>query len=706
MIDRLTIDKIMDAARIEDVVGDFVTLKRAGANFKGLCPFHDDRTPSFMVSPAKNYCKCFACGKGGNPVGFIMEHEQLTYPDALRWLAKKYGITIQEKELSEEEMQQKDDRESMFIVNEWANQWFQNELYDTEDGRAIGLSYFRERGFRDDILKKFQVGYCPNKRGHSLSADALKAGYQERYLINTPGSDIKNTIGTGLCFKNDRGELRDRFFDRVIWPIFTVSGKVAGFGGRVLAKETKGVNIKYQNSPESIIYSKRRELYGLFQAKMAINKKDLCYLVEGYTDVMAMHQSGVENVVASSGTALTDEQIRLIHRFTSNIVVIYDGDAAGIKASQRGIDMLLAQGMNVKLLLLPDGDDPDSFSRKHNAQEFQDYLASHQIDFIKFKTNLLLEEAQGDPVAMSKLVNNIVQSIAVIPDEITRSIYIKETSSTMKIEERLIASAVQKQLANNREEWKKQKEREENRKLMGLDANMAPPPSESQETTEGDDWVPPTSEQPGETVVQPEVAINNQPLINSIQQKRMMHLYQKELEIVRAIVKYGQQVMCMIEDEEGKAVPLTVLKYISIYMEQNNLSLQTELHKQMIQEGMAHLDEQDFIAEKYFLNHPDVKINSLAFELTCDKVQLSKLHDKNKKTSTEGEVSLTELLPHVMTDFQLEVIKQEMEDVMKELRDPSIMQDSKKYMEVLTKFKEIKDREKELSKIRGDRVLC
>ena len=429
MIDRVTIDKIMDAANIVDVVSDFVTLRRAGANLKGLCPFHDDRTPSFMVSPAKNYCKCFACGKGGNPVGFIMEHEQLSYPEALRYLARKYGIPIEEKELTPEEKQSQGDRESMFIVNEWARDWFRHQLHDTDDGMAIGMAYFHGRGFRDDIIERFQLGYCPDNRSHSMAEDALKAGYQEKYLINTIDEhDPKNSVGTGLCIKNEHGTWRDRFRGRVIWPIFSMSGRVAGFGGRVLDAATKGVNVKYLNSPESVVYSKRKELFGLFQAKEAIRRQDLCYLVEGYTDVMAMHQMGVENVVASSGTALTTDQIRLIHRMTSNITVIFDGDEAGIHASERGIDMLLAEGMDVKLLLLPDGDDPDSFARKHNATEYQEYLKTHQVDFINFKTANTLASAQGDPVRLAQLISNIVESIAVIPDEIKRVLYIRQAS--------------------------------------------------------------------------------------------------------------------------------------------------------------------------------------------------------------------------------------------------------------------------------------
>ncbi len=430
MIDRATVDRILDAAQIVDVVSDFVTLHRAGANFKGLCPFHDDRTPSFMVSPAKGLCKCFACGKGGNAVGFIMEHEQLSYPDALRYLAKKYHIEIKERELSADEQAAQNERESMFVVNEWARDYFVQQLHESVDGRAIGMAYFRARGFRDDIIRKFQLGYSPSKR-ESLTREALAKGYKEEYLVKT-----------GLSLKRDDGRLYDRFWGRVIFPIHTLSGKVVGFGGRVLDAATKGVNVKYQNSPESAIYSKKRELYGLYQAKQAIVKHDMCFLVEGYTDVISMHQSGVENVVSSSGTALTTDQVRLIHRFTDNIIVIYDGDAAGIKASERGIDMLLAEGMNVKLLLLPDGDDPDSFARKHNAEQYQNYIRDNQVDFITFKTNLLLKEAQGDPIKLSRLVNNIVQSIAVIPDEITRSIYIRETASMLSMEERLLTTAV------------------------------------------------------------------------------------------------------------------------------------------------------------------------------------------------------------------------------------------------------------------------
>lgn len=699
MIDNITKQKILDAARIEEVVGDFVTLKRAGVNLKGLCPFHDDRTPSFIVSPAKNYCKCFACGKGGNPVGFIMEHEQLSYPDALRWLAKKYGITVEEKEMTDDERAMRNDNESMYILNEWARDWFTHQLYDTEDGRAIGLAYFRGRGFRDDILKKFQVGYCPNQRDVSMSEDALKAGYQEKYLINTPDErDTRKSIGTGLSFKNEKSgnRLRDRFFGRVMWPIFTVGGKVAGFGGRVLDAATKGVNMKYQNSPESSIYSKRRELYGLFQAKQAIVKQDECYLVEGYTDVMAMHQSGVENVVASSGTALTDEQIRLIHRFTENIVVIYDGDAAGIKASQRGIDMLLGQGMNVKLLLLPDGDDPDSFSRKHNATEFQAYLNEHRVDFIRFKTDLLLQEAQGDPVKLSHLINNIVQSISVIPDEIKRSLYIRETAQTMQMTERLIEGAVAKQRQKLREEWMRQKERERN-----LAAGKPMPELPPEPTPE--DWEPAISAEEmtaaqqstlTATTAAPAPTLEQQQLTQKEQHEQML-FYQKEVLLIQAVIRYGE-VMIAYNDANGELKTQTVAEYVDRCLRQDALEMKTELHRQVLQEAVAHVHDEGFASERFFLNHIDNRMSSLAFELSTEKEQLSKLYTTDKG----NDVNVNEMVPRLINDYMLSVINELKKQIMLRIKT-----DKEHVMEIMKELKELKKIESELAKACGDRVI-
>ena len=715
MIDRATIDKIMDAANIVDVVSDFVTLKRAGANLKGLCPFHDDRTPSFIVSPAKNYCKCFACGKGGNPVGFIMEHEQISYPDALRYLAKKYGITIEEREMSKEDVQRQDDRESMFIVNQWANEWFQHQLYDTEDGRAIGLSYFHGRGFRDDIIRKFQLGFCPNQhvdieqtdeagnkrrvRMGVMSNEALKAGYQERFLINDP----ETGMGTGLSLKRDKGGLGDRYWGRVIFPIFTMSGKVVGFGGRVLDAATKGVNVKYQNSPESIIYSKKRELYGLFQAKQAIRKQDLCFLVEGYTDVMAMHQSGIENVVASSGTALTDDQIRLIHRLTDNITVIYDGDAAGIKASQRGIDMLLAQGMNVRLLLLPDGDDPDSFARKHNAEEYQRYMAEHQVDFIKFKTNLLLEEAQGDPVKKSQLVNNIVQSIACIPNEITRAVYVQETAATMQMQERLIASAVARQVEQDLQEAQKQRERERERRTLDRIAGGTPPPPDAEDQRQPlPTDIPLPTQEPGNS--SDSEASPYAPLVQNIQDRDALRLQKKERELMRLVVRYGEHILGTVTDAEGEQQAITVSQYINASLAQDELALVLPIHRQMLDIALEARPE--VTTEHQLINFPDPAISALAFELATDQEQLSRMHQQKSRYSVaDNQTPLSTIVNHIMADYKLEIVAQQKRQIMRQLQDPELMRDPQRYLQVMTQYKDIKDVEKKLSEQEGRVII-
>ncbi len=706
MIDRATVAKITEAARIEDVVSDYVTLKRAGANYRGLCPFHDDRTPSFSVSPSRNICKCFACGEGGNPVTFIMKIEQMSYPDALRHLAKKYGIQIEEKELTEEEVRRNDDRESMFVLNEWARKWFRHQLTDTADGQSIGMTYLRERGFRDDILEKFQVGYCPNSRQTSLADEALKAGFQEKYITNTiDDRDARLSIGTGLALKHDNGPLRDRFAGRVIWPIFSISGRVAGFGGRVLDAATKGVAVKYQNSPESLIYSKRQELYGLYQAKQAISREDLCYLVEGYTDVMAMHQSGVENVVASSGTALTDEQIQRIHRLTENIVMIYDGDEAGIKASQRGIDMLLRQGMRVKLLMLPEGEDPDSFARKKDSTEFKEYLKTHQTDFIKFKINLLLEEAKGDPVALSRLVHNIVQSIAVIPDEITRAFYVEETAQTMRIKEEVVANAVMKQVARNREEWFRQRERNERLKsdakaktddVIKVTAGGQPFTG----TLTAKDLDPQDTTQEQDTP-------SDAPGASSGQKGDRLHLIEREL--TRAIVHYGEVTIWTEEDEDGNTRSLNVIEYIDQVLRQDKQELRDELFRRVLTEAMAHRDDKDFSAEQYFLNHPDQEISALAFDLlsTSTKMSLLDASEGKQKTSSasDDEHPATALVPHLLTDYKLSIVKEQLNEVKAKLRNLSASHDVSIYKATTRLFRELKEAERNLSRLGGDRVI-
>ena len=683
MIDRITVDKILDAANIVDVVSDFVTLKRAGANLKGLCPFHDDRTPSFMVSPARNYCKCFACGEGGSPVGFIMKHEQLSYPDALRYLAKKYGIKIEEKELTPEEIQSRGDRESMFILNDWAREWFRKQLWETPDGKAIGLAYFRGRGFRDDILEKFQVGYCPNDKAHSLSADALKAGYQERYLVNNQNEmEPRLSIGTGLSLKRDNGELRDRFFGRVMWPIFTASGKVAGFGGRVLDAATKGVAIKYQNSPESIVYSKRKELFGLYQARQAIRKADLCYLVEGYTDVMAMHQQGIENVVSSSGTALTAEQIHLIHRITENITVIFDGDEAGIHASERGIDMLLSEGMNVKLLLLPDGDDPDSFARKHTATEYQEFMQNNQVDFITYKASHSLGAKKGEPDAEERLVHNVAESIAVIPDEIKRTIYIRYASQQLNMPERLITAAVNSQIAKLRSEKQKELEREQRKQ-------------------QPDQTTPATSNGGANTSAPARASLDRTGKT-------------PESVIAQILIRHGEKVMCYIEDENGQEVPLSVAEYISYSLQDDNISLQSAICQRLLQEAVENAHKPNFQAEQYFISHPDEEIRELALELGPDNVALSKLFNVPESATLSGEedkpaegsdLRLEEIVPNLVATYKLSVVKKELQDIIAQMKLPETKANKEKYRQLLAKFTEKNQIVKELAKQCGDRVV-
>ena len=695
MIDRITVDKILDAANIVDVVSDFVTLKRAGSNLKGLCPFHDDRTPSFMVSPARNYCKCFACGEGGSPVGFIMKHEQLSYPDALRYLAKKYGIKIEEKELTPEEIQSRGDRESMFILNEWARDWFKNQLWETPDGKAIGLAYFRNRGFRDDILEKFQVGFCPDSRKVSLSADALNEGYQERYLVNNANEmEPRLSIGTGLSIKREKGDLRDRFYGRVIWPIFTASGRVAGFGGRVLDAATKGVAVKYLNSPESIIYSKRKELFGLFQARQAIRKADLSYLVEGYTDVMAMHQQGIENVVSSSGTALTAEQIHLIHRITNNITVIFDGDNAGIKASERGINMLLAEGMNVKLLLLPDGEDPDSFAQKHSATEYQQYLQDNQVDFITFKASHIEEDKRNAPDAQERLIHNVAESIAVIPDEIKRTIYIRHAAQQLNMPERLIDAAVRTQMNKLRTERQKELEREQR------EANSNTPSMETKTT----------QDKPA--------------LEEGMERGAGIGTNTGEASLAQMIIRCGEKVMCYIEDDNGKEVPLSVAEYISYSLQDDGIALQSPVCQTLLQEAVENAHKPNFHAEQYFINHPDPDIRALALKLGPDSVELSKLYEtplngENPSTSTgedkeglspihgESEVSLRldEVVPRLVASYKLNIVQQELKDIIEQMKRSEVKTDKEKSRKLLEEYRKKQLLAKELAKVSGDRVV-
>ncbi|MDE6240502.1 MAG: DNA primase, partial [Muribaculaceae bacterium] len=544
-IDRETVQRILDTADIVDVVSDFVSLKRRGANYIGLCPFHNERTPSFSVSKAKGICKCFSCGKGGSPVNFIMELEQLSYQEALRYLAKKYNIEIVEHEMSEQEKQEESQRESMLAVNAFALQHFESNLADTPDGREIGLSYFRQRGINDAMIAKFHLGYAI-ENGNTLHAAAIAKGYNEKYLIET-----------GLCIRSDRGTVYDRFKGRVIYPVHSVSGKVVAFGGRTLRSDKSMA--KYVNSPESIIYSKSRELYGLYQAKQSIAKKNKCILVEGYMDVISMHQSGVENVVASSGTSLTEGQIRLIHRFTDNVTVIYDSDPAGIKASLRGIDMILAEGINVKVLSLPDGDDPDSFAQSHSAQELEDYLAANETDFIRFKTKILLNDAAGDPIARSRVITDILRTIAVIPDAVTRTVYIAECSRAFEIDEQVLMLQLSKLIAERNEAIERQtKQAEARNSIAGISAEPANSPA----------------------TVQHQVAEASKPGLATLEGKEKF-LEPFERELLRFVIKYGMVDLCEAEDENGETVNLKTVDYINYELQKEEISFSIPLYRRI-----------------------------------------------------------------------------------------------------------------------------
>ena len=681
MIDRATIDKILDAAQIVDVVSDFVTLKKRGVNYIGLCPFHDDKTPSFYVSPAKGLCKCFACGKGGNAVHFIMEHEQMTYPEALKWLAKKYHIEVKERELTTEEKEAQSVRESLFVVNEFARDYFQNVLYNHIDGKSIGMTYFRQRGIRDDIVKKFQLGYSTSAKD-GLAQEALRKGYKKEFLLKT-----------GLCYEKEDGTIRDRFWGRVIFPWFNISGKVLGFGGRVLDSRTKGISQKYVNSPESEIYSKRRELYGIYHAKSAMVKADCVYMVEGYTDVIAMHQCGLENVVANSGTALSEEQIRLLHRFTSNITLLYDGDNAGIKASIRGIDMLLAEGMNVKVLLLPDGDDPDSFARKHSATEFQQYIADNEENFIRFKTNLLLKDTQNDPIKRAGLISDMARSIGLIPNEVIRYACLKECASILNVDEQIIQNEIKKIVRQRKDEYieQRKKEKEEAEKVNAL--NNTP----QQEHIPDDGLIPPPPFPPEEM---PQEMYHDNYLPQTGWEK--LPFYTKEQQLIKALVRYGEQVVCYMENEEGEETPIRVTEYISMDLAQDNLQFQNPLHRQLLAEAEANLDKPNFCAERYFLAHPDPNISRMAADLISDRYRLSK---SNEQALTKDEERLHELIPHLLIDFKLSILEEDMKQTIQQLSNPDVAKNAQKSMEVMKHYKELTDTLKEMAKRAGDRVI-
>lgn len=686
MIDQATIDRILDTAQIVDVVSEFVTLRRRGVNYIGLCPFHNEKTPSFSVSPSKGVCKCFSCGKGGNVVHFIMEHEQLSYYEALKWLAKKYNIEIKEKEMTQEEKQVQNLRESLFVVNQFAMEYFQEILEKNPDGQSIGMTYFRQRGFRDDIIKKFQLGYCTDQRDAFAQA-ALQKGYKAEFLEKT-----------GLCYRKEDGSLRDRFWGRVIFPIHSLSGKVVAFGGRVLSAQTKNVQMKYVNSPESEIYHKSKELYGIYFAKQAIVRQDRCFLVEGYTDVISMHQSGVENVVASSGTALTPEQIRLIHRFTNNITVLYDGDMAGIKASLRGIDMLLEEGMNVKICLLPDGDDPDSFARKHNATDFQAFINNHEVDFIRFKTNLLLEEAGKDPIKRASLISSIVKSIAVIPEEIVRSVYIRECSRLLDMSEKVLTEATSQMVKQNIENRGKEQERKKLReeRQQAIATNNAP---ESQPATQ----IPEQENIPIQEAPAPVIPDSYQSFI-PIEGNENKVFFQREKSLIKMIIRYGEKVMCYVENEEQEQVPYKVIEFIAASLKEDDLQFHSPLHRKILNEAIAHENDSQFTSERFFLTHPDPEINKLAADMVSERYQLSKYHSKSQKIISDEE-RLYELIPRLLIDFKLSIVEEEMKHTLLALAQPEIAGNPEKVKEIMERYKTLHQTQMLMARNAGDRIV-
>ncbi|WP_195438161.1 DNA primase [Parabacteroides goldsteinii] len=717
MIDQPTIDRILDAANIVDVVSEFVTLRKRGINYVGLCPFHTDKTPSFYVSPAKNICKCFACGEGGTAVHFIMKHEQLNYFDALRYLAKKYNIEIQERELTDKEKQRKSDRESMLIVNSWAQQYFTTQLYEHVEGKTVGLRYFAERGFREDTIRKFQLGYSLDKRD-ALYKEATKNGYKKEFLEKT-----------GLVIAYDNGGVNDRFRGRVIFPVHTLSGKVVAFGGRVLKKDEK--TAKYVNSPESEIYHKSNELYGIYFAKQAIVKEDRCFLVEGYTDVISMHQAGIENVVASSGTALTQGQIRLIHRFTSNITVLYDGDAAGIKAALRGIDLLLEDGMNVKVVLLPDGEDPDSFARKHNASQFSEFIKQSETDFIRFKTRLLLDDAGTDPIKRSALITDIIRTVAIIPDNIARSIYIRECSAMMEIDEQVLLNEVNKIRLSKEERQNMQGQVTppvsntmsmipEYPDLPGYqpvagdsflppddtvplpDDYMPPPPPPEEYPMEetGPMDVPPPDYPPAQP---PQPVQPVQPVQTGQPKRSPYEVY--ELTLLKYIVRYGEQILFDYVDEEtNEHIVMRVAEYIRYDLERDDLTFYTPIIKSMLDEAADKCKTEGFIASRYFLAHPDPNVSRLAANLISEKYQLSKYHSKYRELEQEQD-KLDQLVTREIYAMKDAYILRQIKETQLGIKEAHAQGNEEKVFELMKQLTRLNEIKNVLSKELGERIV-
>ena len=661
MIPRETIERIYAAAKIEEVVSDYVTLRKRGANLIGLCPFHNEKTGSFTVSPSKGIYKCFGCGASGHAVGFIMEIEQCSYVDALKQLGKKYHIEIEEREMTAEEQQRQDNRESMFIVNEFANQWFQDQLWETPEGQAIGLSYFRERGLRDDIIRKYQLGYSPEK-GSPLAAALKKKGFKEEFITN----DVDTKIGVGVVGKSEDGRLYDRFRDRVIFPIFTVSGKPVAFAGRILKKKD---NVgKYVNSPDSLIYSKTNELYGLFQAKQAIARADMCYLVEGQMDVISMHQSGIENVVASGGTALTKPQIRLIQRFTSNITVLYDGDAAGIHAALRGIDMFLEEGFNVKVVLLPDGEDPDSYAQTHDSTEFIRYIEENQTDFIRFKSALLSKDAGDDPQKRAALIKDITSSIAIIPDLITRQVYIKDSAERLHMSEKVLTVEVMNLRRKKAEERAKAKEHAEQEQATTIT------PAENQST-------------PNNQSIPSTPSTQTAPIAPK---KPKTALEQNYYNLLQLVVRYGERLM------EVEGTIYTIGEIIIYTLEGDEIQPPQPVYQTIIDEFKRHCKDADFKAETFYKFHPDPAVSALAVDMIAEQYQAD---------APKDEARLGELVTQLLYEIKLTVINMQIADLEADLKEAQAKNDVDRQMLLLQHHPQLLAQRNEICKLLGNRII-
>jgi DNA primase len=645
MIDRNTIERIIDAAKVEEVVSDFVALRRRGINLIGLCPFHDEKTPSFIVSPAKNIWKCFGCGKGGNPVHFIMEHEQLTYPEALKWLARKYNIEVKEREMSDEEKQRESMRESLFVINQYAHKYFVDNLHESEEGRAIGLNYFHHRGINDETIRKFGLGYSPEKRD-ALARKAAAEGYNPALVDKT-----------GLCFTTEDGRQLDRFWGRVMFPVHTVSGKVVAFGGRLLQNNPKAG--KYINSPESEIYHKSDHLYGIYFAKQAIIQKDCCIMVEGYLDVISLHQAGIKNVVASSGTSLTIEQIRLVHRFTNNMLLLYDGDKAGIKASLRGIDMLLREGLNIKVALLPDGEDPDSYAQSHSTEEVEQFLKENQVDFITFKTSLLLDEVGNDPIRRATLIGDVIKSIAVIPNDILRSEYTRKCSEMLQAKEQVLVSEIAKLRRRDAEE-----------KLNKQTKTV----SDEQESEETDKQ-------------QNQLFEDN----NSI--------YNKERAIVQFILRNGEKQLLVPEDSSRGTPSFTesVISNIHYSIDGDGIKLSHPLYKKIFEEAAEHAENPDFVAEKHFLAHPDEEVSRLTAELCNDRYILSKSFSEEDTEERNETAILFEQATRLVISYKQSLVDEMLKETMRKLKEPATMQNAELANEVMQNYKYLKETQQALN---------